>query len=161
MDTLTLYAHAMAIEREAVERYAEFAERMDREGNFAVAALFRMLSTLEAKHLDELKRRTAKMNLPPLEADYSWPGPEAPETAGHTEVTRGMTQRRGLEMALQAEKRARAFFEQAARVADDADARTLAREMAAEEAEHAELIERMLSGMPGGAVDWPVDMTHD
>ena len=157
MDILTLYAHAMAIEREAVERYAEFAGRMEREGNFAVAALFRMLSTLEAKHLDELKRRTAKMNLPPLEADYSWPGPEAPETlARGAELTRGMTQRRGLEMALQAEKRARAFFEQAARVADDADTRTLAREMAAEEAEHAELIGRMLSRTPGGAVDWPL-----
>lgn len=154
--TAELYVQAIAIEREAVERYAEFGERMEREGNFAVAALFRMLSTLEAKHLDELKRRTAKMNLPPLEADYSWPGPEAPETLARAELARGMTQRRALEMALQAEKRARAFFEQAARVADDADTRTLAREMAAEEAEHAELIGRMLSRTPGGAVDWPL-----
>jgi rubrerythrin len=56
-----------------------------------------------------------------------------------------MTQRQALAIALQAEKSARAFFEQAARVAPDAATRALAEEMAAEEAHHAVLIERMLS----------------
>ena len=46
-----LYVHAIAIEREAAERYAEFAARMDQQGNFA------------------------------LTADYSWHDSEAPETA--------------------------------------------------------------------------------
>lgn len=152
--TAELYVHAIAIEREAAERYAELAGRMDKEGNFAVAALFRMLSTFEAKHLEELKRRTADLELPPLTADYSWPDSEAPETAARDLLVRGMTQRHALEIALQAEKRARAFFEHACRIADDPGVRGLAHEMAAEEAEHVALIERMLLRMPSASVDW-------
>ena len=149
-----LYVHAIAIEREAAERYAEFAERMDREGNFAVAALFRMLSTIEARHLEELKRRAADLKLPPLIADYTWRDSEAPETAARDVLVRGMTQSHALAIALQAEKRARAFFEYAARIADDPGVRALAREMAAEEAEHVVLVERMLTRIPSAEVNW-------
>lgn len=149
-----LYVDAIAIEREAAERYAELAARMDKDGNFAVGALFRMLASLEAKHLEELKRRTAGMELPPLSADYSWRDSEAPETVGRDLVRRGMTERRALEIALQAEKRARAFFEQVARVAGDPGVRALAQEMAAEEAEHELLIRRMLMHVPSTQADW-------
>jgi rubrerythrin len=149
-----LYVHAIAIEREAAQRYAELAGRMDGEGNFAVAALFRMLSALEAKHLDELMRRTAHLRLPPLDADYTWPEREAPETVARAPLPRGMAQTHALASALQAEKRARAFFEQAARVSTDPAVRLLAREMAAEEAEHAAMLERMLARTPERDPDW-------
>jgi rubrerythrin len=139
-----LYVHAIAMEREACERYAELAQRMDGQGNPAVAALFRTLQALEQKHLDALKRRSLGLQLPALTADYTWPDSEAPETTAREAAVRGLTQRHALEIALQAEKRARAFFEQAARVAPDAQARGMALEMVAEEAEHALLIERML-----------------
>lgn len=149
-----LYVHAIAIEREAARRYAEFAGRMDGEGNFALAALFGMLSTLEERHLTELRRRTADLDLPPLSADYSWPDSEAPETTARELVVGGITQRRALQIALQAEKRARAFFEHAARIAGNPGVRALAQEMAAEEAEHVVLIERMLLRMTSDAVNW-------
>lgn len=128
-----LCADAIAIEQEAARRYAELGERMADCGNHAVAALFRMLARQEAQHLAELKRRTSGTQLPALEADHSWPGPEAPQT-----------QHAALCLALEAEKRARAFFEQASRVADDADGRALANEMALEEAHHEALIQRAL-----------------
>jgi rubrerythrin len=51
-------------------------------------------------------------------------------------------------LALDAEKRAHAFFEHAGRIADDPAVRALAREMAAEEEEHAALIGRMLERTP-------------
>jgi rubrerythrin len=149
-----LYVDAMAIEREAAERYAELAARMDKDGNFPVAALFRMLAMLEAKHLEELERRTVGMDLPPLDADYSWCDSEAPETVGRQLVARGITQQRALAIALQAEKRARAFFEQAARVVQDPEVRALAHEMAAEEAGHELLLQRMLMRMPCAELDW-------
>jgi rubrerythrin len=145
--TAELYVHAIAMEREAAERYAELAQRMDGEGNFAVAALFRLLATLEQKHLDGLGRESAGLRLPALTADYTWPDSEAPETTAREAAARGITQRHALEIALQGEKRARAFFEQAARVAPDPQARGMALEMAAEEAEHALLIQRMLERM--------------
>jgi rubrerythrin len=152
--TAELYVHAIAIEHEAAERYAELAARMEKRGNYAAAALFRMLSRLEARHLEQLQRRTAGMSLPSLSADYSWRDDDAPETVGRDLPRRGLTQRRALELALQAEKRARAFFEQAARVAGDAEVRTLAQEMAAEEAEHVALIERMLQLPSAVVADW-------
>jgi rubrerythrin len=143
-----LYVHAIAIEREAAERYAEFAERMASEDNYKVAAFFRMLSAFESKHLAELKRRTAGIELPPLTSDYSWLDDGPPETLAHELVVRRMTQRHALAVALHAEKRARAFFEHAARTAGDSATRELAREMAAEEAEHAVLIGHMLDRAP-------------
>jgi rubrerythrin len=128
-----LYADAIAIEREAAKRYAELGERMADCGNHAVAALFRMLAWQEGAHLARLLHKTSGMRLPALDADHSWPESEAPETVG-----------RALCLALEAEKSARAFFEQAARVADDPDGRELANEMALEEAHHEALIRRML-----------------
>ena len=63
-----LYAHALAIEREAAERYNEFAERMADEGNDAVARLFARLAGFEGEHAKALERECAGMALPPIAA---------------------------------------------------------------------------------------------
>jgi rubrerythrin len=90
--------------------------------------------------------------LPPLTSDYTWRDGEAPETVPLAPCAI-ISQRSALAAALDAEHRARAFFEHAARITHDADTRALAREMAAEESEHAVLIERMLARQPRPA-DW-------
>jgi rubrerythrin len=123
-----LYAHAIATEAEAARRYAELAERMAQQDERA-AALFRWLAQAEARRLADLRRESAGLELPDLTADHSWPM-DAPDP---------------LNIALRAEKAARAFFEQAARTAPDPAVRVLALEMAAEEAAHAELITRLES----------------
>lgn len=151
--TAELYVHAIAIEREAAARYAELARAMAGRGNHALAALFGMLAGHEDRHLAELQRRTAGLSLPALNADYSWHDREAPETV-RLDADAAVTQHRALSLALEAEKRARAFFEHAARVCRDPDTRQLAREMAAEEAEHVALIERMLLHGAGRPADW-------
>lgn len=148
-----LYVHALAIEREAAERYAELAARMSEQGNSAVAALFRMLANAEALHLEALKRKTARLELPALESDYSWLHAGPPESVARDMVFRLMTQRQALMLALEAEKRAHAFFAHAGRIATDPDMRALAAEMAAEEAEHVELIERMLARTPARGIE--------
>ena len=61
-----LYVHAIAIEREAAERYAELAERMRDESNEDLAELFAGLAALEKGHLDALERRTEGVALPAL-----------------------------------------------------------------------------------------------
>lgn len=149
-----LYVHAIAMEREAAERYAEFARRMADEGNEAVAALFGRLAEIEAAHLEALRRRTAGVALPRLDSEYSWLDTGAPETLAHDLVFRLMTPHQALGIALQAEKRARAFFEQARIVADDPAMRSLAQEMAAEEGEHAAMLEALLARTPESVVDW-------
>ena len=150
-----LYAHAIAIEREAAARYSEFAERMDDLGNEAAAQVFATLARLEAEHLDELLKRTESMDLPWLAAhEYAWLDSGAPETAARELVFRLMTPRHALEIALAGEKRAAAFFESVVLTADDAVLRALATEMAADETDHIVLVEKLLEKTPSAVVDW-------
>ena len=124
--TTELLVHAIAVEREGARRYAELARRMAQRREARAAALFAELARQEAEHLGTLLARSAGLSLPELTSDHSWreQGPPAAD-------------------ALQAEKDARAFFEQAVRVAPDALARSLAQEMAAEESEHIARIEAL------------------
>jgi rubrerythrin len=150
-----LYAHAIAIEREAAERYAEFSQHMDDLGNEAVAAVFGTLARLETEHLLALERLTDGIELPELRTDaYRWLDAGAPETPARELIFRLMTPRHALAIALGAEKRAQAFFEQVLMGSDDPEVRALAREMAAEEAEHTVLIEQLLERTPDALVDW-------
>jgi len=150
-----LYAHAIAIEREAAERYAELAVRMSDESKEDLAALFSGLAAQEVGHLEALERRTAGIDLPPLSSsDYKWIGDAAPESAARELVFHLMTPRNALLIAMGAEQRAQAFFEHVLLTADDAALRDLAREMAADEQEHVQLIERMLESTPDPVVRW-------
>lgn len=144
-----LYAHAIAIEREAAERYSELAERMDDEGREELARVFGELAQMEAEHLETLVRRTEGLSLPTISADrYHWLENGAPETARHELIFRLMTPRQALAIALAAERRAQAFFELVSWSASDPALRALAREMLAEERSHVELVTRMLEATP-------------
>ena len=151
-----LYAHAIAVEREAAERYSEFSERMNDMGAEAAAGVFGSLARMETEHLQALERRTAGLALPKLDTpDYRWLEAGAPENAAaHDLVLRLMTPHSALNIALGAEKRAQAFFESVLMSADDPALRGLAREMAADEGEHIGLIEQLLVRTPREVVDW-------
>ena len=153
-----LYAHAIAIEREAAERYAEFAARMQDLGNEAAAEVFRRLAELEAEHLEALLARTAGVALPEFAAhEYAWLDSGAPDTAARELVFRLMTPRQALAIALLAEQRAQAFFERVVRHTDDPALRALAREMAAEEDEHIAMVQELLARTPQPLPQWITD----
>ncbi len=59
-----------------------------------------------------------------------------------------------LQMALEAEQRARDFYEQVFAATADPDVKLLAAAFAQEEAQHAEWIERALATAPDPHVDW-------
>jgi rubrerythrin len=150
-----LYAHAIAIEREAAERYGEFAQRMEDAGNSAIAEVFALLARHETEHLLALERRSEGLELPVLQThEYRWLDAGAPETAAREFIFRLMTPRDALVIALDAELRAWTFFEYVLMSAEDPALRALAREMAAEEAEHVVMIERMLARTPTPLADW-------
>jgi len=149
-----LYAHAVAIEREAAARYAEFAERMDDEGREDLARVFAMLARVEAEHLESLLARTEGIALPSIEdGRYQWLDAGAPETAARELFYRLMTPRHALAVALHAEQRAQTFFEHVFWTSSDPALRALAREMAAEEREHVELVAKMLGETPEPTLD--------
>ena len=148
-----LYAHAIAIEREAAATYGEFAERMADEGREELAAVFSMLAGAEAEHLETLERRTDGIELPALRThEYKWLDAGIPEVPARELVMRLMTPRQALAIALHAEHRAYAFFEHASWTAADPGVRALAREMAGEEREHIETLACLLEATPAPAL---------
>jgi len=130
------YAHALAIEREAADRYAEFAEWFENRST-ALAALCRRLATLEREHFRDLAEACARLELPEIAAgDYRWLERDSPEVTPREAFQRITDARQLLEIALAAEQRAHAYFVWTARTAPDRAIRELAAVMAAEESEH-------------------------
>ena len=153
--TEELLAHAIQIEREAALRYAELGERMRDLGNDVVAELFLRLARLERVHLGELERRAVGKKLPTIaRGEYAWLEDRGPETAAHDLVLNLLTPHSALRVALEAERRALAFFEAVrARAADPALA-ALAGQMAAEEGVHVAWVQSALRRTPDPVIDW-------
>ncbi|MDR2240373.1 MAG: ferritin family protein [Zoogloeaceae bacterium] len=143
------YANALAIEREATARSAEFAEYLEEHGEQATAELFRRLARFERQHLEELERRAAGLPLPALRSwEFSWLDNAPAEQVDRCFIFHLMTPHDALKIALGAEKRAQALYEQAAAVSDDPAVKRLARELASEELEHIAWLEEGLLTAP-------------
>jgi len=144
-----LYAHAMLIEHEAVERYREFASHMTEHGNDILAELFGQLANFEAEHAFHLAKKTAGMALPKLAAgEYAWLDQDAPVPEAHAFVLRMLTPRLALEIALRAEERAKAFFEKVLAESSDAGIRELAFDMARDGESHIAWVNDALARVP-------------
>ena len=150
-------AHAYAMEAEAAERYAEFADSMEAHNNREVAELFRKLSRIEQRHADQILEQMGWKQSPVTSVDVRWEGAEGPETADSTELHYLMQPYHALQIALHNEKRARDFFAHLAKVTKDAGVRKGALEMEQDEAEHVRLIEEWLKRTPLPDANWEAD----
>ena len=150
-------AHAYAMEAEAAERYAEFADSMETHNNREVAELFRKLSRIEQRHADQILEQMGWKQSPGSTAEVRWQGAEGPETADPTELHYLMQPYHALQIALHNEKRARDFFANLAKVTKDAGVRKGALEMEEDEAEHVRLIEEWLKRTPVPDANWKAD----
>jgi rubrerythrin len=131
------YAHALAIEREAAERYGEFAAHFGDRGEDVLSGLCRNLARFEREHYHHLVRACEGLALPIVPAsDYRWLDQASPEAPARELFYRIAQPRQLLEIALDAEVRARDFFVWVARSSASKGVRELASIMAAEEAEH-------------------------
>lgn len=143
------YANALAIEREAAARSEEFAEFLEDHHEQAAAGLFRRLAGYERQHLEELERRAAGLPLPALHGwEFSWLDNAPAEQVDHRFIFHLMTPHDALKIALGAEKRAQALYEQAVSASDDPEVKRLARELAGEEMEHIAWLEDALRKAP-------------
>ena len=150
-------AHAYAMEAEAAERYAEFADSMEVHNNREVAELFRKLSRIEQRHADQILEQMGWKQSPVWSADVGWQGAEGPETADPTELHYLMQPYHALQIALHNEKRARDFFARLAKVTTNPGVRKGALEMQKEEAEHVRLIEEWIKRTPKPDANWEAD----
>ena len=150
-------AHAYAMEAEAAERYAEFADSMEVHNNREVAELFRKLARIEQRHADQILEQMGWKQSPVSAANVSWEGMEGPETADPAELHYLMQPYHALQIALHNEKRARDFFAHLAKTTRDAGVREGALEMEEEEAEHVRLIQEWIKRTPKPDANWQAD----
>ncbi len=156
--TEDLLAHALAMEIEAEDRYRELAEQMEVHNNPEVAALFHKLAEIEGRHAQEIRDRTAEMELPRLSPwEYAWDTGGSPEAVGGSGAHYLMTPHHALQIALRNEQAARDFFERLVREATTEEVRRLASEFAADEAEHVDLVREWLAKYPPPEEGWDED----
>ena|SRR6478752_9486882 len=139
-----LFAIAFAMEQEAAARYDEIAERMRRDGNLELAAVFDRLVADENGHLARVARwAQQRSGHPPDAARIRWQIPETfdDESTGTTDP-RLLSTYRILSMAVRNEERAFAFWSYVAAHADSEDIRIAAESLAHEELEHVALLRR-------------------
>ncbi|HEY5775735.1 MAG TPA: ferritin family protein [Xanthomonadales bacterium] len=157
--TEELLAYSLAMETEAVERFNDLAEQMEIHHNYDVADLFRKLARIEGLHIDNVKRASAGKQLPDLLAwEYEWEGGQSPEGGAMEDAHYLMQPWHAIELAMQGEKRALAFFRNVAATADDEALRKMALELADEEEEHVTLLQQWQERFPKPDKGWDVDL---
>lgn len=153
-----LMAYAYAMELEAGDRYAEFADAMEAHNNREVAELFRKLSRIETRHSEQILEAMNWVSPPaPPPGGYRWEGLEAPESGDPGELHYLMQPYHALSIARHNEARAETFFAKVVRHAATHAVRKAAEEMKEEEAEHVRLIDDWLARTPKPDRDWAFD----
>ena len=147
MDTLDM---AHLIEVEAFERYTLFAEELGHRLSNDAGSVFQSMADNEKKHGDELaERRRALFGAAParVKLDDIF-DVEAPDVGA---VRWNMSEWWAYRVALHAEKKAFAFYDNALRSVKQADVKALFEELRDEEAEHVRMIEEIIAKLPPSA----------
>ena len=157
MDALDL---AHLIEVEACNRYTLFAAQLGQRGVGDAASVFQSMVDNEKKHGDQLAKRRkthfgdapAKVTLDDL-FDVEAPDVGAPSW--------NMSALNAFKVALAAERKAFAFYDQALPNVRQPDVKALFEELREEEAEHIRMVEGIISKLPPEAAIEPEDLDAD
>ena len=139
---IELYAHALAIEREAFKRFVELERTMRDSGLDTLADEFQRIGAEEQEQYEALALGTAERELPPIAPwEYAWHylGPDADKVRPPT------TAREAITLALGTERRAQNFYVDVAEHASDDAVCAFAAEMAADEQRHVQRLEQLLA----------------
>jgi rubrerythrin len=152
-----LFALAYRIEADAVERYGLLADQMETHNNPELVRIFRDLARAEGIHAEEIRRLAGDIDVVAHAARTGdWKG-DSPEQADMSSAHYMMTPWHALQLALDGEKRALEFFTGVAETAKDAKVKEMAAEFVEEEAEHVNLVHRLLRRYPAPSVSWSDD----
>ena len=139
-----LFAVAAALEREAIEGYSELAQRMEREGQPALAEVFERLVAEETGHLDNVgvwsRRLTGKE--PDLSVLRAEPDATFDDEGAGTVAPELMSAYKAFSMAVRNEERAFAFWTYVAAQTTAPDLQKAAEQMAREELDHVARLRR-------------------
>ncbi len=147
MDALDL---ASLIEMEAHKRYTEFAESFGSRGVDDAGAVFRSMAVNESKHCEELAERRLALfgEKPPRVSRDDIFDVEAPDVG---DVRWNMSVLKAYQLALYSEQKAFAFYDEALEYVDQPDVKALFEELRDEEAEHVDMIVKIIAKLPASA----------
>ena len=157
MDALDL---AALIELEACKRYQQFAESLGtgREGD--AGGVFQMMVVNENKHCEQIAERRLELfgQTPPNVKLSDITDVEAPEVG----ATRwDMSTLKAYLVALAAEEKAHAFYDDALRHVTQPDVKALFEELREEEAEHVAMVKELIANLPPEAAEELEDEDYD
>src|SRR5258705_7403047 len=142
---IDLYAHALAIERDAFKRYIELERFMRDAGMDHLADEFERIGKEEQEQYEALALGTAEREMPQLESwEYAWHylGAEADKALAPKST------RDAIKLALATERRAQNFYVDVAEHASDDTVCAFAAEMAQDEQRHVMRLEQLLAREP-------------
>lgn len=159
LDPVDLLAIAHQIEVDAMERYGLLADQMETHNNPELKKVFLDLANAEAIHAEEIRRLAGDHDLTGRAHALRsmWRHGESPEEADLGAAHYLMTPWHALQLSLAGEKRALDFFSAIVKTAKNAKVREMAEEFVEEEAEHVNLVHRLLRKYPQPAQSWPLD----
>jgi len=154
-----LLAIAYQIEVDAIERYRLLADQMETHNNTELTKVFRDLSKAESIHAAEIREMAGDSDLAGrANALHSiWRKGESPEEVDLGAAHYLMTPWHALQLCLAGEKRALAFFSSIVETAKDPKVKDMAAELVEEEAEHVNLVYRLLRKYPEPTESWHQD----
>jgi rubrerythrin len=154
-----LLAIAYRIELDAVERYGLLADQMETHNNPELTTVFRDLSRAESIHAAEIRKMAGgtDLNGRANALQSIWGKGESPEEVDLGATHYLMTPWHALQLCLAGEKRALAFFTSIAETAKDAKVKEMAAELVEEEAEHVNLVHRLIRKYPQPSDTWCQD----
>ena len=154
-----LLAYSLALETEAVDRFNDLADQMEMHHNYEVADLFRKLARIEGLHIENVRKTSAGKELPQLLAwEFEWEDGESPEGGAMEDAHYLMQPWHAIELAMQGEKRAVAFFRHVADTTTDAEVLKMALELVDEEEEHVALLQQWQERFPRPDDRWDEDL---
>jgi rubrerythrin len=153
-----LLALAHQIEADAVARYTELAEQMQTHNNQDLVKVFRDLARAEGIHAEEIRKMAGDVDLTAQAQRLArWEMGDSPEQADLGAAHYLMTPWHALQLALAGEERALAFFTSVLDSAKDKKIKEMAAEFVEEEAEHVNLVHRLLRKYPKPPDSWADD----
>lgn len=137
-----LFAVAIAMEREAAERYDALATDMEAQGETDLAALFRRLEQAEREHENGIGAWAGRAGIAPSRTlSFQWDSPEAPSREDIAQAGGArMSPWKALAIAVRNEERAFAAYTQIAAKTNDPTVQSYAERMAREELEHVAML---------------------
>lgn len=158
-DPAIFFAHALALEKESVERLNEIAYMMEVHNHLELQHLFHSLAEYSGKHAKNIEELCSGMNIPLLKPwEYGWPDDEGPETGNLHDLHYLMTEKDALEYALSYEIKAHHFYREVEEKSTNEKIKSHARQFAEEEAEHIDKIKQKMSTSSLKSDDWFHDL---